>query len=61
MGIMDMIKSQLTKQVDKHGDKVAKGMNKAGDMVAKKAAKGRDRKDGHDIGGAGQGPKGPLP
>ena len=37
MGLVDMIKDQLTKQVDKHGDKVAKGMNKTGEVVKKKA------------------------
>ena len=93
MGLKDTIKSQLSKQVDKHGDKVAKGMTKAADVVSKKAGKGREGGDetsstgssadqisstdssadqmnrtGSDsdetsggIGGAGEGPKGPLP
>lgn len=41
MGIMDIVKTQVTKLVDQHGDKVAKGMNKAGDAVAKRANKNK--------------------
>jgi hypothetical protein len=53
MGIMDIVKDQLVKQLDKHGDKVAKGMNKAGDVVGKKAEEARARRRGGQ-GGPGQ-------
>ena len=43
MGIMDIVKTQVTKLVDQHGDKVAKGMNKAGDAVAKRANKNKQQ------------------
>ena len=54
MGIMDMVKGQVTKLVDQHGDKVAKGMNKAGDAVAKRANKNKPQ--GGDQHGQGQQP-----
>ena len=46
MGIMDVIKSQATKLIDQHGDKVAKGMTKAGDAVATKANKNKPHEGG---------------
>ena len=46
MGLKDTIKSQLSKQEDKHGHKVTKGMTKAADVVSKKAAKSRETEGG---------------
>ena len=69
MGLKDTIKSQLNKQVDKHGDKVAKGMTKAADVVSKKAAKTREGEGSADQPGTAtnqpgtsqEGPSGKLP
>lgn len=36
MGFLDKAKAQLTKAVDQHGDKIAKGMDKAAAAVDKK-------------------------
>ena len=57
MGFLDKAKASLTKAVDQHGDKIAKGVDKAADAIDKqtkgkytdKIAKGRTAaKDGLD-------------
>ena len=57
MGFLDKAKANLTKAVDQHGDKIAKGVDKAADAIDKqtkgkytdKIAKGRTKaKDGLD-------------
>lgn len=36
MGFLDNAKDKLTKAVDQHGDKIAKGLDKAGELADKK-------------------------
>lgn len=36
MGFLDNAKDKLTKAVDQHGDKIAKGLDKAGEFADKK-------------------------
>ena len=39
MGFLDKAKSQLTKAVDQHGDKIAKGVDLAADAIDKKTGR----------------------